>query len=150
MELDQGTELRRMLPEDLDEVLAIQADLGFQHWSRKAFLAELEDSSHSLTYVLKRGTIQGYMVLKVVADEAELCTIAVRSVLQRRGLASELFAAGKVELAGRHVSKVFLEVRRSNEAARSMYAKLGFGETGVRRRYYADGEDAVLMMLEVK
>jgi ribosomal-protein-alanine N-acetyltransferase len=44
--------------------------------------------------------------------------------------------------------KVFLEVRRSNEAALALYHKLGFIEDGVRKRYYSDNhEDAILMML---
>jgi len=43
----------------------------------------------------------------------------------------------------------FLEVRRSNRGARNMYESYGFAEIGVRPRYYEDGEDAVVMLLEI-
>ena len=42
---------------------------------------------------------------------------------------------------------VLLEVRASNLAAQALYARLGFERVGLRKRYYADGEDAVLMTL---
>ncbi|MXY71468.1 MAG: ribosomal-protein-alanine acetyltransferase, partial [Dehalococcoidia bacterium] len=42
---------------------------------------------------------------------------------------------------------VTLEVRASNEAARALYRGCGFEEVGERRRYYADGADAVIMTL---
>lgn len=42
---------------------------------------------------------------------------------------------------------VLLEVRASNKPAQRLYASLGFERVGVRKRYYGDGEDAVLMTL---
>ena len=51
----------------------------------------------------------------------------------------------------RHVKLVTLEVRRSNDAARSLYAGFGFRQIGVRQRYYSDnGEDAIVMQLALR
>ena len=44
---------------------------------------------------------------------------------------------------------VLLEVRRSNEGALALYRRLGFALTNVRRGYYADGEDALEMLVEL-
>jgi ribosomal-protein-alanine N-acetyltransferase len=38
-----------------------------------------------------------------------------------------------------------LEVRRSNRGAQALYSKYRFDIVGERRRYYRDGEDALLM-----
>jgi len=62
--------------------------------------------------------------------------------MRRRGVASALVRAA-LDLAP--AAEARLECRASNAAARRLYAGLGFAETGVRRRYYADGEDAALL-----
>lgn len=92
---------------------------------------------------------QGFALGRVVAGEAELLTIAVDPVAQRRGVGRRLMQAFLEELARRGAETVFLEVAESNAAARALYARAGFTETGRRRGYYQspDGRavDAVMM-----
>lgn len=88
----------------------------------------------------------GYVGLWYMAGEAHIVSIAVRETYRRRGL-GELLLIGAVEMAMRRDCQcVTLEARVSNEAAKALYAKYGFDEVGLRRRYYSDnGEDAVIM-----
>ena len=76
-------------------------------------------------------------------------TIAVCPERRRRGLARTLIKAALSEPTAAGVCHVYLEVRPSNLAARTLYASLGFAETGVRRGYYGD-EDALLMTLDLQ
>ncbi len=94
--------------------------------------------------------VVGFAVACVVAQQAELEMIAVVGAAQRQGVARRLFAALVEELRSTAVTVVALEVRSSNQPALDFYRRLGFQETGLRRRYYADPvEDAVLMSLQI-
>ncbi len=91
------------------------------------------------------GQPAGFLLLRQAADEAEIITLAVRPRLQRLGVARALLQAGLQRLAAAGVTVCFLEVAEANTAARRLYAASGFAEAGRRPRYYADGQDAVLM-----
>jgi cellulose biosynthesis protein BcsQ len=53
------------------------------------------------------------------------------------------------ELKNQGIEKIFLEVRKSNIPAKSLYEKIGYKEISVRKKYYSDGEDAVVMAKEI-
>lgn len=89
----------------------------------------------------------GWIEYRVVEDEADLAEIAVAPRARRQGLGRRLVDHLVAEARARGVVQVFLEVREGNEAARALYEAVGFAVCGRRRRYYADGEDAVLYRL---
>ncbi len=87
----------------------------------------------------------GMVLMRVAADEAEILTLGVAPEARRRGIARALVEAG-CEAAGKGgAAKVFLEVAARNAGARALYEGSGFVKTGVRRKYYADGSDALTM-----
>jgi ribosomal-protein-alanine N-acetyltransferase len=90
----------------------------------------------------------GYLLSAGVDDVAEVLTIGVLPGSRRSGVARSLLqtALGAWRAAG--IGEVFLEVRGGNLPARSLYRSLGWEEVGLRRGYYADGADAVVMRLE--
>lgn len=81
-----------------------------------------------------------------VVDEAHVVSIGVRKVERRRGV-GELLLLGAFDAARRRKMNVLtLEVRKSNSGAQALYAKYGFREVGLRKKYYVDnGEDAIIM-----
>ncbi len=90
--------------------------------------------------------IIGFIGFWAMADEAHITSIAVREGLQRQGI-GELLLISTIEMARElKASAVTLEVRASNKAAQSLYSKLGFNQTGVRKGYYTDNrEDGIVM-----
>ena len=89
--------------------------------------------------------IGGFAGIWFVLDEAHVVIIASRPTERRRGI-GELLLIACLELALQRNSRVVsLEVRASNNAARSLYRKYGFQDTGVRKRYYSGVEDAIIM-----
>ncbi len=94
----------------------------------------------------RRRFLAGFLGVWHMAGEAHIVSIAVREEYRRRGL-GELLVIGAIEIGmARGAQVVTLEARVSNEPAIALYAKYGFHETGLRRRYYADNhEDAVIM-----
>lgn len=95
----------------------------------------------------------GFILMRTVADEAEILTLAVRPAARRRGIGADLVARGAAGAAARGATRLFLEVADDNAAARALYARAGFAEAGRRPRYYAraDGSrrDALLLALDL-
>lgn len=89
--------------------------------------------------------VVAFLVSWHVADELHVLNVATRADRRRRGIARALMGEAISYARGNGVRRVLLEVRRSNAAALALYREAGFHETGVRARYYPDGEDAVEM-----
>jgi ribosomal-protein-alanine N-acetyltransferase len=91
----------------------------------------------------------GLIVVRAVADEAEVLTLAVVPAMRRRGVAVALLRRAMAEAAARGAGALFLEVSTRNAAAQALYRRVGFVEVGRRRRYYPDGSDALVLRLEL-
>ena len=81
--------------------------------------------------------------------ECHILNVAIKPGLQQRGygthLMTEFFKTMK-EITPQEI-KYLLEVRKSNEQAIKLYTKFKFSIVGTRKKYYTDGEDAILMTL---
>ncbi|HVC46744.1 MAG TPA: ribosomal protein S18-alanine N-acetyltransferase [Terracidiphilus sp.] len=147
-----AAQVRAMTMADLDSVLAIAAGLPqAPQWPRAAYEAALNADAAVRRVALVAeidGRPVGFAVASVLGPEAELETMAVASVRQRQGVATDLWMMVAAELRRAGVGEMLLEVRASNREALGLYGRLGFKETGRRKGYYADpAEDAVLMRL---
>lgn len=92
---------------------------------------------------------QGFLIARLVFDEAELLTICTDPNARRQGIARHLLTELTALCIARDISRILLEVARNNTAARALYAAHGFEQIGERRGYYAyrDGrrEDALIL-----
>jgi ribosomal-protein-alanine acetyltransferase len=88
----------------------------------------------------------GFIISRQVAEEAEILNLAVLVAKRRRGEGGALLKAAMEELRERKVSRVFLEVRESNEAGTTFYERQGFSKTGRRAGYYRDPDEAAIKM----
>lgn len=86
----------------------------------------------------------GFIVYRVVADEAEIITIGVAPTARRGGIAAAMLAIAEADAKKRGAVKMFLEVAENNDAARNLYKSNQYTEIGRRPKYY-DGVDAILM-----
>ena len=91
----------------------------------------------------------GFALWRDLGPEAELLTIGVAPATQARGLGAALVAAVVDAARAAGARRLFLEVGAENRAARRLYERAGFMEISVRRGYYRDGEDAVVMALDL-
>jgi len=139
--------VRRMLLEDLDQVMGIERAVFPHPWSGDLFQHELMANQVARYLVVCRGAdVVGYVGLWLIVGEIHVTTIAVHPENRRKGI-GEWLLISVIELALDHGAKLItLEVRESNSAARAMYRKYGFEEVGLRSGYYSEtGEDALLM-----
>jgi ribosomal-protein-alanine N-acetyltransferase len=93
--------------------------------------------------------MQGFILARAAADEAEILTIAVTPRRRGRGIAGRLLDANMAALATLGVKSLFLEVEAENHAARALYKRHGFETVGERKAYYrkADGGMAMAYIL---
>lgn len=89
----------------------------------------------------------GFGLARAMAGEAEVLTLAVRPAARRRGVGRALFDALARQAKTFGAEMLFLEVAEGNLPARGLYAAAGATEVGRRRRYYADGNDALVLRL---
>ncbi|MBC9209175.1 GNAT family N-acetyltransferase [Roseomonas aerophila] len=87
----------------------------------------------------------GFILARAVAGEAEVLTLAVAPAARRAGTGRALLAAALDGASTRGAHTMFLEVSRNNTGATSLYLSAGFTEVGLRRRYYSDGSDALVL-----
>ncbi|WEK40597.1 MAG: ribosomal protein S18-alanine N-acetyltransferase [Candidatus Brevundimonas colombiensis] len=79
----------------------------------------------------------GFILIRVVLDEAEILTLAVRPEARRVGLGGRLVGHGALRAAQAGAVRLFLEVAEDNVAARALYQRAGFAQIGRRKAYYA-------------
>ncbi len=101
-------------------------------WSAVEF-ADLEGQAGVLVVTAEHG----FAVVRVVAGEAELLTIAVRPAFQGHGIGRSLLERSMAESRAAGAEAMFLEVAQDNLAARGLYDRSGFSEVGIRKDYYA-------------
>ncbi len=90
-------------------------------------------------------TLLGMGCYWAILDEAHITVLAVDPRYQRRGLGKWLLVNLLEAACHRDLTRATLEVRPSNSLALALYASLGFETLGRRRRYYTDGEDALIL-----
>lgn len=144
--------IRPMQASDIDRVLEIAASLAqAPRWAREMYETAVRPQSAPCRVALvaeepESPAVVGFAVASVVLPEAELETIGVSMSSQRRGVGRRLLEEIERILAGAGVTKVILELRESNSAARRLYRAAGFDETGCRPSYYADPKEDALIM----
>lgn len=149
MVLDAATP-RPATAADLAAVVALDRAAGAVGWSPATFTDELARSDRRWLVTEVDGEVVGVAGVADLAGDAHVLAVGVDPAVRRLGVATALvnglLRAAVDELGS---ARITLEVRRSNAAARALYARCGFGEVGVRPGYYTDGEDAVVLWFDV-
>lgn len=139
--------IRKMSQNDLDAVNAIEMQAFQDPWSKQDFINELESNPYSCIYVKEiNGEAVAYVDLWIAYENAEIANIAVKKEFLHQGIASELVQFCLQMIQQSKCENFTLEVRVSNTNAIKLYEKFGFQTVSKRKKYYADGEDAYLMV----
>ncbi len=143
--------IRQAAPTDLPAMMALEKHAAtVAHWSVGQYEALFRASSpERLALVIQEvAQVQGFVIARVVGVEWEIENIAISGPARRRGLGTRLLGELLDLARAKGADAVFLEVRSSNRAARALYEKWSFTESGHRKRYYKNPEeDAILYRL---
>lgn len=114
-------------------------------WSEQAIASTLAGPGATLI-----GDANAFLIGRVIADEAEILTLATHPDHRRQGHARALLGQFENEAQKAGATAIFLEVDATNTAARGLYAAAGYRQSGLRPLYYrhADGTRSDALLLE--
>ena len=136
-----------MTTEHIKEVHKIEEDCFSIPWSEKSFYDELTKNKMAIYIVAKEDDeIVGYGGMWHVINEGHITNIAVKKQHRKKGIGTKIINA-LIDIAKeKEMIGITLEVRVSNDIAKSLYKKSGFIIEGIRKEYYDDNkEDAIVM-----
>ena len=142
-----------MTPSHLDQVMEIELTAYPFPWSRGNFADSL-NAGYCAWVVERDRKIIGYFLLLISIDEAHLLNITVAPDYWRQGIGRFLIEQVFDMARGHRATRLFLEVRPSNEAARRLYDAVGMKKIGLRRNYYpyhaGHREDALVLAMDLQ
>ena len=142
-------EIRKLTAGEVFQVAELEKLCFTLPWSEKSVAGELENPLSLWLVAMEGENLAGYVGSQTVMDETDMMNLAVAPEFRRQGVGEALVNALVAALKDLGSRCLTLEVRDSNEAARALYAKLGFVEIGRRRGYYRDPrEDALILRKE--
>ena len=137
---------------ELDDVLQVEAVAFTNPWTRQMYMREMDNPRISYIHVLRLrggaddGVVTGFCSFWLVFDELHINNLAIRPEYRGHGMGTALLEHAMGTAARLGARRATLEVRRSNDAARRIYERLGFEIAGVRRNYYTNpAEDALIL-----
>lgn len=143
--------IRRMSPTDVLQVNAIDAAAGILlPWTPNQYARELLKRETTFCWVAEVDRrLAASLTLWNLVGEGEIANLAVHPDFWRQGIGRALLQTALSKAAELRLTRVMLEVRESNLAARALYRSFGFVEDGLRPKYYLNGEAAVLMSVKI-
>ena len=136
----------------VDEVLEIEKLSFTDPWSREMFRSELEVGGGTYARMaVREGKLVGYLLAVLIEDEAHLGNLAVHPSERRAGVGQTLLDDLLETARTNGITRITLEVRRSNENARKFYLRNEFIDVAMRKNYYRNPhEDAIVMLRSLR
>jgi [ribosomal protein S18]-alanine N-acetyltransferase len=134
-------------PADACALAALHAAAFHRGWSEDEFERLLSDRNVVAHRATAGGALAGFILSRLVLNEAEILSIAVASARQGRGLARQLLDINLRRLAALGARSVFLEVDEGNVSACRLYRRAGFRSVGRRESYYPAGRGSAALVL---
>ena len=133
--------------EDVPALLALEQSCFGDEAFNDTQLRQMLSARYGLAIgIWQEQTLVGAALLEVLVPESELHSLAVLPGKRRRGLGAALLKSALSAARKRGATEMFLEVRRSNQAAIALYERAGFASLSVRRGYYSHPRaDAIVM-----
>lgn len=138
--------VRSMNLNDLEEIVKIEKELYKVPWNVNQYKYELEENEFSYLFVLEHNNIiVGYYGFWVMFEECDITKVSIRKEFQGMKLSNILMEDSFKRIKALGCNKINLEVRVNNVRATNLYRKHGFKDVFVRKNYYGEGEDALIL-----
>ena len=138
-----------MTSEHVPQIAHLETLCFHDPWSEKSIASELENALSLWLVAVEGDDVIGYVGSQTVLGWSDMMNVAVHPDHRRKGVGESLVIALEEALKAQESTCLTLEVRGSNDPAKTLYEKLGFAEVGRRKNYYRNPkEDALIMRKE--
>ena len=134
---------------DIEYILLVQSGNFADGWNAEMLKSAFNEGRFYAIALEKDGVPVGLITFSVAVDTADIEGVVVINEQREKGFGTELITVAEDKMKALNVVKSFLEVRESNVPAIRLYQKCGYEKISVRKNYYADGENAVVMAKEL-
>lgn len=131
------------------QITALYRDNFSDGWSEDMLISGFESGRFYAIGAFEGQTLIGVITFSTACDEADIEGVTVDNAFRKRGIGYALYECAQKFLIEKGIKSIFLEVRATNFSAQNLYIKAGFNKISVRKNYYADGEDALVMKKEL-
>jgi [SSU ribosomal protein S18P]-alanine acetyltransferase (EC 2.3.1.128) len=139
---------------DLLDILRIERASFENPWPYQAFLSALDDPVFLAATAAETANIHGYIIADIMPnhgrDRGHIKDLAVAPSARQKGIGRTLLWTAIRQLAATGAVTIKLEVRAENMSAQSLYESVGFEVSRRVPRYYDDGEDALILILDLE
>ena len=135
--------------EDIKAIEQIERASFTDPWNFQMFADSFFNEAFVSILAEDNGKVVAYGGAYCVYETGDIMNIAVDEAYQKRGVARKMLDELCFTAKQRGVERMTLEVRVSNRNAIVLYSRYGFVGLYCRTRYYADGEDAIVMELKL-
>ena len=136
----------KLTPESIPDLTVIEERcFGGEKWNEAMLKAEFANPLSEIYGIVRKGRVVAYLSAQLIFDEAHIGNVAVLPDYRGQGLGSKLLKYLFKRCGKAGVTGFTLEVSVSNAAAIGLYAAHGFESAGLRKNYYKNGDDALIM-----
>lgn len=134
--------------EQVDLIASLHEKHFADGWNKNMLVDAFKSGRFFCECAMDSDEVLGLVTYSIALDEADIEGVVTAKEHRRKGVAKLLVSRAEENLKAKGVKKVFLEVREGNIPARTLYESCGYAPVSVRKNYYPDGENAVVMVKE--
>ena len=141
----------QMTENDFDSIKEILNTEFDEFWNETILKSELENMNSKLFIIKEDNNIIGFGGYIITPQDVEITNIVIKKSKRGCGYGNILFekmmvnAENDAKIIDNESSSISLEVNELNEVAISLYEKHGFQKIGIRKKYYNNTYDAIIM-----
>lgn len=139
--------ISNMTISDFENISPILTSDFDDFWSCKTLQSELNNPNSYYIVAKLNAEIVGFAGIWKSVDDVHITDIVVKKDFRKKGIGSLLLEKLISLTKELKFKELTLEVNSNNEPAKKLYLKFGFKELGIRKRYYNNTDDAVIMTL---
>ena len=141
--------IQKLSVDAVDQIISLYGSDFDDGWNKNMLLSSFNGGRFLCYGAFIDGALVGAITLTVGLDDADIESVFTLKSARRKGVADALIERAIDELKNLGKKGVLLEVREGNTPAKNLYFKHGFKQISVRKKYYQDGENAVILAKEI-
>lgn len=135
--------------QDAERIFELESASFKDGWNVSGLTSAFNGGRYFALGVFDSEKLVAFIGFSISIETADIETVCTKKEYRKQGLGTELIVRAEKFLKEKNINKIFLEVRESNTPAINLYIKNGFNKISIRKKYYPDGEDAIVMVKEI-